>query len=516
MSRISLKNPMIKGSLILIAGNILTKLLGFLLRIFMARYLGEEGMGLFQITMPVHGVCFSLCASGFQTAISRFVAENAATKRHKNAIQVFVCATIPAMLLSFLTTAGLWGFADVLSLRVLGNTECLPLLKLMAYSVPFGTLHSCILGYYLGYQKASVPAVSQFLEQLVRIMSIFFFGNCYLSSGRTITPEIAMYGLLAGECVSSVYCLIAFFITRKEIIKDDQSVHRRLFSNLPPILHMSIPLSANRLATSLLSSLEAILIPVCLKLSGLSGKEALSIYGIFGGMALPFIMFPMAVTSSISMMLMPAVSKASAAGSAGNVRHATEKALCFTLFFGIFCTGVFFVFGDSIGSVFFHNDEAGRFIKLLSPLCPLLSIVMTFGSILNGLGKTTQQFYQNMTAICFRVLCVLILIPRIGIAGYLASLLGAACLNIVLHFFTIRKELPLRISFFSWICKPAFCLFLSVGILFGLQTLFQSAMTLPAILSLALWLGLLTLLYLGFSMLFRNELFSAAKSKLPS
>lgn len=513
MSRISLKNPIIKGSLILTAGNLVTKFLGFILRIFMARYLGEEGMGLYQITMPVHGVCFSLCASGFQTSISRFVAENAATKRHKNAIQVFVCAAIPAMLLSVLTSAGLWYFADILSARVLGNTECLPLLKLMAYSVPFGTLHSCILGYYLGYQKASVPAVSQFLEQLVRIMSIFLFGNCYLSAGRSLTPEIAMYGLLAGECVSSLYCLTAFFITRKEVIKNDKSVRRRLFSNLPSILHMSIPLSANRLATSLLTSLEAVLIPVCLKLSGLNGKEALSVYGIFGGMALPFIMFPMAVTSSISMMLMPAVSRASAAGSPGNVRHATEKALCFTLFFGIFCTGVFFVFGDAIGSVFFHNDEAGRFIKLLSPLCPLLSIVMTFGSILNGLGKTTQQFYQNMASICFRVLCVLILIPRIGITGYLASLIGAACLNIVLHFFTIQKELPLHISLFSWLCKPAFCLFLSIGILSGLQTLFQSVLTLPAILSLAIGLLLLTLLYLGFSALLHIDLFSKTKAE---
>lgn len=512
MSRISLKNPIVRGSLILTAGNILTKSLGFVLRIFMARYLGEEGMGLFQITMPIHGVCFSLCVSGFQTSISRFVAENAARRRHKNAIQVFLCATIPAMLLSVLCAAGLHCFADILSVRVLGNADCIPLLKLMAYSIPFGALHSCILGYYIGYQKAAVPAVSQFLEQLVRILSIFFFGTWYLSSGRTITPEIAMYGLLAGECVSSLYCLAAFFITRKKIIKDDASVRRPLFSNLAPILHMSIPLTANRLATSLLSSLEAILIPICLKFSGLSAREAISVYGIFGGMALPFIMFPMAITSSLSMMLMPAVSKANASGATENVRQTTEKTLCFTLFFGIFCTGVFFVFGDTIGSVFFHSSEAGKFIKLLSPLCPLLSTVMTFGSVLNGLGKTTQQFYQNMASICFRVLCVLILIPRIGITGYLASMIGAACLNIVLHFNTIRKELPIRIPCFSWICKPAFCLFLSIGILFGVQTIFQSLLTLPAILTLVLWLLLLTLLYLGFCRIFRVELLFNSKT----
>ena len=55
----------------------------------------------------------------------------------------------------------------------------------------------------------------------------------------------------------------------------------------------------NRLVLNLLGSAEAILIPSRLIDYGLTNKEALSIYGVLTSMALPFILFPSALTNSM-------------------------------------------------------------------------------------------------------------------------------------------------------------------------------------------------------------------------
>ncbi|MCI9068104.1 MAG: polysaccharide biosynthesis protein, partial [Lachnospiraceae bacterium] len=54
---------------------------------------------------------------------------------------------------------------------------------------------------------------------------------------------------------------------------------------------MALPLMGNRLILSVLQSLEAIMIPGCLKTYGLSAADALGTYGVLTGMALPFILF---------------------------------------------------------------------------------------------------------------------------------------------------------------------------------------------------------------------------------
>ena len=70
-----LKSVVIKGTIILTAAGILSRVIGFFYRIFLTRLIGAEGMGLFQMIMPVAGIVFAVCSAGVQTAISKFCAE---------------------------------------------------------------------------------------------------------------------------------------------------------------------------------------------------------------------------------------------------------------------------------------------------------------------------------------------------------------------------------------------------------------------------------------------------------
>ena len=97
-------------------------------------------------------------------------------------------------------------------------------------------------------------------------------------------------------------------------------------------MSLALPLMGNRLILNLLAGAEAVWIPNRLQMSGLSDAEAFSVYGILTGMALPFILFPSAITNSIAVLLLPSVAKDQAEGRtesiAGSVGDSLHWNLC--------------------------------------------------------------------------------------------------------------------------------------------------------------------------------------------
>ena len=67
----NMKNKMLKGTIILTVAGVITRVIGFLYRIFLANLLGDTKLGIYQMIFPIYGICFTLYASGLQTAVSR-------------------------------------------------------------------------------------------------------------------------------------------------------------------------------------------------------------------------------------------------------------------------------------------------------------------------------------------------------------------------------------------------------------------------------------------------------------
>ena len=191
------------------------------------------------------------------------------------------------------------------------------------------------------------------------------------------------------------------------------------------LLRLSVPLTANRVLLNVLQSVEAVSIPLRLQSHGHTLSESLSIYGVLTGMALPCIMFPSAITNSVSTMLLPTVAEIQATADRGELKKLVQKVIisCFTL--GIFCMLGFFILGNWIGTVIFHSPEAGKFILTMSFICPFLYTNTTLTSIINGLGKTTTSFFINTFGLLVRIGSVFFLIPMFGILGYLWGMLAS-------------------------------------------------------------------------------------------
>ena len=199
------------------------------------------------------------------------------------------------------------------------------------------------------------------------------------------------------------------------------------------------PLSANRVPLHLLGAVEPARFPASLQQFGYSQTQALSIYGVFTGMAMTCIHFPGALTNSVSVLLMPLVAEADARNNVAAIRSAILKCVRYCLLLGFFCLAAFLLTGDFLGTVLFHSELTGRFIRTLSFLCPFLYLNTTLLSVLNGLGKTGATFALSMASILTRLAFVFFAIPSFGIQGYLWGMLAGQLLVTSASFLILRS-----------------------------------------------------------------------------
>ncbi|MEG1294039.1 MAG: oligosaccharide flippase family protein, partial [Clostridium sp.] len=328
------KNPLITGTLLLTAAGFLSRILGFFYRIFLSRAIGAEGLGIYQMIFPIHGIAFALCAGPIQTSISRLAAAN--TNKAKN---TFRTGLIISLCFSFIIAIVIRQFASFISEHILLEPLCAPLLPVMALSIPFSAVHACICGYYYGLKKTVVPALSQLVEQMIRIGAVLLIARVSATNGHSISVTLAVWGMLIGEIASAAFSFLIYSFTAPE------ETNTVFFSPAAPLMAMALPLMGNRLILNCLQSMEAIFVPNKLLAFGLTGSEALSTYGVLTGMALPFIFFPSAITNSLAVILLPTVSEAEASGDHQKIERTIAMALRYSMYMGILCIGIFTLFG---------------------------------------------------------------------------------------------------------------------------------------------------------------------------
>lgn len=415
------KRTILKGTFILTATGILSRFIGFFYRMFLSHTFGEESVGLYHLIFPVYALCFSFTAAGMETAISRCIANRISLGKKEEAERLLYTGLFLSLFLSLFTMYFLQRNAAALAVHVLGDVRCERLLVIISYALPFSAVHSCICGYYFGLKQTGIPAASQLIEQLIRVLSVYVIYLTALKKNWDISIAFAVTGLVFGEIISSSFCLKCF--SGRKTAAPFRLSPGNSFRCTGELLRLSAPLTLNRILLNILQSIEAVSIPLKLQQYGCTQSEALSTYGVLTGMALPCIFFPSAVTNSVATMLLPTVAEIQASDKLDSLQKLIRNVIFYCFFLGFLCCLIFLISGYWAGKILFRSELAGKFILTLAWICPFLYMNSTLISIINGLGKTTATFLTNTLGLIIRITGVIVFIPRIGMNGYLRGLL---------------------------------------------------------------------------------------------
>ena len=287
----SVKHKLLHGALILTGAGLLSRLMGFFFRIFLSHAFGEENVGLYQLIFPVYSLCLALGTSGLQTALSRTVARKTSLGKPGEARTALCAALALTVSLSVVELLFIQRYSSVISSRFLGDPRCEELLTIISYALPCAAIHSCICGYSYGLQQSTLPAISQLIEQTVRIFSVVLLFSLFRQTGKTPSISLAAAGIVIGELSSALFS-VRFFPRRKGKDRHTGSIPARHWRIRQRVV-CSFPASHSKQGMCITASerREAASIPAMLKLCRYSTKESLVLYGVLTGMALPLYPF---------------------------------------------------------------------------------------------------------------------------------------------------------------------------------------------------------------------------------
>lgn len=433
----SRKKAFVYGTAILTMTGLISRLIGFFYKIFLAQTIGAAKIGIFQMIAPIYTLALAICVGGMSTVMARMIAAAAASREKTGEWKLLFCGTCSCTALALTISILLHVFSEKIARYYFHDCSHADILRILSWSIVPATIHSCLMSIYYARKKAICPSIAQLLEQTVRVLSSMLIYMLFRSRNQLPDATLPAISLLFGELASCQYSLLCILGESKK-----PSKIRNLFSgfrvNAKSLFVTALPLTANRISLMLLHSIEAILIPRQLQLGGATSQEAFTVYGVFAGMALPMILFPNTLANAASVMLLPGVAEDQAKGNHSSIKNTTKAATILCLLVGICAAIFFFLFGKHLGLLLFHNLQAGLFLQILSFISPFLYLNATLSGILHGLGKTGSSFIINSSGLIIRILFVLFAIPVFGIRGYLYGILASELLSCLMTVLFLR------------------------------------------------------------------------------
>lgn len=422
---------------------------------YVAGAVGAEGVGLYTLIMSLYGFALTFATSGIALTMTNQVA--AAQETGDRAVSSVVRAGITyALAFGGAATAVLFLFAPLFGVRVLGDVRTVPTIRILALSLLPEALLSVLTGYFVGVRRITNNAVLQVSAQAFKLsITLLLVGRL---GGRGIKEACIALAvcLLLTDMVTLAIAVVQFLHARRG---GGRGVGRE---SLVPVCRMAFPLAVSAYLRSALLTVEHLLIPKRLRLYGQSAADSLASYGILHGMALPVVLYPMALLTSFAGLLVPEFAESNAKGDSARMQRMCEKSLRTALWYGIGISSFLLLFSEELGLVFYHSAEAGRYIAMLAPVVPIMYLDHVTDQMLKGIGEQVASMWINITDSLLSVALVYVLLPLLGVQGYAWVIIGMEMYNFLLSFRRLRRRIRFRISSILSVAPPFFAAFFSV------------------------------------------------------
>ena len=452
------KKTILYAAGVLACGNLALQALGFIYRILLSRFAGAEGLGVYRLVNAAYLVLNAGCLSGVTMACSRLSAACEARGEHRRIGAVLRLAFTVFLTLCALCAAIVLLGGERIASALLGDGRCAKAFPFVLLCLALTGVENIFKSLFIGLERMQYTALSEVGEQLVRILSVGFLLSQYRGGDYGTVAMLIFAGMVVSEVFSALFLTRLFRRSMRDTAlsaRADPAVTRQFFA-------IALPLSASALAGNFISSAGSVLLPQRLMAAGLSYEQALAALGVISGMAMPLMLLPVALVSSVCTALLPAVTAAQAVGSSERVRALIGRALTTVGLIAVPATAVLVPLAPRLSVLFFAQPLDGAYAALLGAAAVASYYQMASGSLLNAVGL---QQWNVVTAVSAELVQLFLMYrwcarPSMGIYGYLLAMLltgaGAFAANFcVLHRKTGFAVRPLRRFGVPLVCGAA-------------------------------------------------------------
>jgi stage V sporulation protein B len=417
-----------KAVFIITAFSVLTRLGGFVFRIFLSRQIGAEGMGLYQITMSVFGMLITLTSSGLPLVVSKRSAEMTAKKNVRGIYGTVAAALIIGLAVSGVAVIFIYIFRGAIS-GLFADGRNGQLLIVLLPAVVVSSFYSAFRGGLWGQQKFFSYGLLEFLEQYARI-------------GVGVIMLQGLFTVFQGSMRAAISLSVSYFIAAA-VAGAVYYINGGRLSNprahFKPVLKSAAPLTLVRIAGGFLSSLIALIVPLRLLSYGLNQNEALSLFGSAAGMAMPLLSIPITLVGALALALVPEISIKAGVNNVGELKSSINGAIKFSIILGGLFVAAFVAVGPSLSTLLFNDSQSGGLVRLGAFSIIPTGLTVITSSILNSLGQELNALKCYVAGSLALLACAWFLPPLLGINAMIAATYVSMTITSVLNIIMLNK-----------------------------------------------------------------------------
>ena len=448
--------PIFYSALMLTGVNLLLRVVSTSFQVFLSGKIGASGIGLLQLVLSVGGLAMTAGIAGIRTTSMYLTAEELGKGQPGHVTWVISGCTVYSLLFSCSIGAGLFITAPWLAEHWIGDVRAIEAVRLLAAFLPVSCLTGVMVGYFTAANRIGTLAAVEVAEQAISMAVTI--GALYFWAGND--PEKACMAVVAGSGIGACLTLTCLIFLR---YREKAPTSKRILM-AQRLKQTALPLAVADDLKAGITTAENLMVPKRFALFH-GTTDALALFGTICGMVFPILMFPACILFGLTELLIPELARCNATKSNVRIQYLVRRSLRIAMLYGTVCSGVLFLYSDTLCMKLYNSPEAGIYLRWFSLLAVMLYCDIITDAMIKGLGQQKFSVRYNIITSIMDLTFLYVLLPRYGVPGYFLSFAITHAVNFSLSLRRLiiitGQKLPFHV--------PVFTLGAAIGAIYAAQ-----------------------------------------------
>ncbi|WP_374720415.1 putative polysaccharide biosynthesis protein [Parageobacillus toebii] len=454
-------SKLLRGTFILTAGVMISRILGLIYVIPFYHLVGEEGGALYGYGYVPYQIFISLATGGLPLAVSKFVSKYNALEEYRvgyvlfrSGLRLMIVTGIVSCVVLY--TMAPWLAPFVIDERANVNSihDVVTVIRAVSFALIIVPVMSLIRGFFQGHESMGPTALSQVVEQIVRI--VFLLAGCYvvlriLDGSLVMAVSVATFAAFVGA-LGGLAILIWYWWKRKKYLDDLlerdrgqvtlslKEMYKELFLYAAPFVFVG-------LAMPLYQLIDQFTFNHAMASIGL-GKISERAYSIFNMWAQKIVLIPVTLATSFSLTLIPTITKAYVERDRKSLRKYLNQTFQVVMFLTLPAVVGMALLAEPVYAAFYKYDPLGeQVLRWYAPTAILFALFSVTAAMLQGINQQRFSVVSLTMGLSVKLLLNTFLITKLATIGAILATMSGYFVSVVFNLWIIKKYTNYRYQF---------------------------------------------------------------------
>lgn len=406
-----------KGTAILTIGMFLSKVLGLIYVFPFYAIIGEKNVALYSYAYIPYSIMLSIAISGAPVAVSKFVSKYNSRGDYASGRKLMRSGALIMILSGIVCFAALYLLADPIAGLVIKDDEQIfttdqiaSVIRWISFALIVVPFMSLTRGFFQGYGHMTPTAVSQLVEQIVRIIVVLVgaFVLMKIFSGTAQTAiSFALFasfiGAIGGLAVMLYYWKRykpEFDLKLAESVDSNDFSYNKIYKE---VLTYSIPYVFVGIASTLFQLIDMLTFNTAMAEIGLAKVSDLYL-SMLNFTTQKIVMIPVMLATGFSMALVPAITKFYTQRKHGEVIETMDKTFQILLFVTLPAViGISVLSYEIYAFLYSASDMGSQVLAHYAPVAILFALFSVTAALLQGIDHQKWIIFSLLVGILIKL-----------------------------------------------------------------------------------------------------------------